>query len=121
MMATPHPLRGRVNQRARRGRASPTPGGGPPETGVGKGAIASAGRARQSSTRCSIFESGSSSSTELLDRTGGGNMAEALHCVPIPDAQHTSPSAPVRVVIAQAHGLTRAGMRALLESYDDVV
>jgi DNA-binding NarL/FixJ family response regulator len=48
-------------------------------------------------------------------------MPEPLHCFPIADAKHVSASRPLRVVIAQAHGLTRAGLRALLDSYDDVV
>ena len=46
-------------------------------------------------------------------------MAEPLHCFPIADP--ASPGRPLRVVIAQAHGLTRAGLRVLLDSYDDVV
>ena len=47
-------------------------------------------------------------------------MAEPLHCFPVPDAKPASPSRPLRVVIADAHGLTRAGLRALLDSYADV-
>jgi DNA-binding NarL/FixJ family response regulator len=47
-------------------------------------------------------------------------MAEPLHCFPVPDANVASPSRPLRVVLADAHGLTRAGLRALLDSYPDV-
>jgi DNA-binding NarL/FixJ family response regulator len=47
-------------------------------------------------------------------------MAEPLHCFPVPNAKSASPGRPLRVVIADAHGLTRAGLRALLNSYGDV-
>jgi DNA-binding NarL/FixJ family response regulator len=47
-------------------------------------------------------------------------MAEPLQCFPVPNAKSASPSRPLRVVIADAHGLTRAGLRALLDSYADV-
>jgi DNA-binding NarL/FixJ family response regulator len=47
-------------------------------------------------------------------------MAEPLHCFPVPDAKSASPTRPLRVVIADAHGLTRAGLRALLNHYPDV-
>jgi DNA-binding NarL/FixJ family response regulator len=47
-------------------------------------------------------------------------MAEPLHCFPVPNAKSVSPGRPLRVVIADAHGLTRAGLRALLDSYADV-
>lgn len=47
-------------------------------------------------------------------------MPELLHCSPLPDVRSVFPSRPLRVVIADAHGLTRAGLRALLESHGDV-
>lgn len=47
-------------------------------------------------------------------------MAEPLHSFSVPDVKPPFPGPTLRVVIGDAHGLTRAGIRALLESYPDI-
>ncbi len=100
--------------------AGPTPGGGLPEAAVGPGAMEAAHAGSQSATTAETLEHQEASMAPTLHvppargrREQSAARLVALdadrphHGAPVPD--------PLRIVVAEGHGLVRAGLRALLE------